>query len=256
MLLYAFLLSVATGTLFGLVPALQASRVALVPALKEETPGHRRAPLRSVLVAAQVAFCLVLLACAGLFARSLGNALATDPGFSTAGRGARLRSPRPRAVRRPAGVELCARSRSAGRRAARRARGLLGRPPAAFRRARRRVGHGARRRAGTAAGRRRHRRRAPEYFRALGIGIVAGREFDAAADSPDGPPAIVVNEAAARRFWPGENPLGRRLQIYGAERTVVGVSRDTLFRSLQEPGVPLVVTPIQQLGGDGVPWLR
>ena len=250
-LLYAFLLSVATGTLFGLVPAFQASRVALVPALKEETPGHRRAVLRSVLVAAQVAFCLVLLACAGLFARSLGNALATDPGFSTRGLAlasvhlglARYDAPRAWSFAREAAARVAA---LPGVRAVSWA-GLL--PLSGERDVETVTLPGAA--PGppqevdvTAVG--------PAYFRTLGIPIVAGREFDASNEGPDGAPAIVVNEAAARRFWHGENPIGRRLQIYGAERSVVGVSRDSLFLSLQEPGLSLVTVPIQQLGGDGI----
>ena len=223
----------------------------IVPSFNDETLGYRRSLFCIVLVAAQVAFCLVLLACAGLFARSLSNALAIDPGFSTRGVAlasvhlglARYDGPRAWSFAREAAARVAALPRvrsvswagvlplSGGQDVESVALpGAAPGPPQSV--------------DVTAVG--------PGYFRTLGIPIVAGREFDAANESPDGALGTVVNEAAARRFWPGENPLGRRLQISGAERAVVGVSRDSLFLSLQEPGLPLVTLPIQQLGGDGV----
>ncbi|MFY9555710.1 MAG: ADOP family duplicated permease, partial [Blastocatellia bacterium] len=84
-LAFTFALSLATGVVFGLLPALQASRPDLVPALKDETSaivqGGRRLNLRNLLVVAQVALSLVLLIGAGLFLRSLKNAQDIDPGF-------------------------------------------------------------------------------------------------------------------------------------------------------------------------------
>ncbi|HST12602.1 MAG TPA: ABC transporter permease, partial [Terriglobales bacterium] len=87
-LAFTFLLSLVTGVIFGLAPALQASRPDLLPALKDEVssaaPGLRRFSLRNLLVVAQVALSLVLLIGAGLFLRSLQNAQAIDPGFDAA----------------------------------------------------------------------------------------------------------------------------------------------------------------------------
>jgi predicted lysophospholipase L1 biosynthesis ABC-type transport system permease subunit len=91
----------------------------------------------------------------------------------------------------------------------------------------------------------------PGYFRTLRLPLSAGREFED-SDTPEGNPVVVVNEAAARRFWPGRDPIGQRIRIYNAERTVVGVSRDSLFDNFRDPHVPLVTLAIQQLGGDGV----
>jgi putative ABC transport system permease protein len=83
--LFTFALSVATGILFGLAPALRASRADLVPALKDESfvpdERSRRLGLRKVLVVSQVALSLALLAAAGLFLRSLRQTQAVDPGF-------------------------------------------------------------------------------------------------------------------------------------------------------------------------------
>src|SRR5262249_40188665 len=85
-LAFAFGLSAATGLLFGLLPALRATRVSVASALKDEqAAAKRRALLPGALIAAQVAFCLVLLASGGLLARSLRNALALDLGFQPRG---------------------------------------------------------------------------------------------------------------------------------------------------------------------------
>ncbi|MCA1628407.1 MAG: ABC transporter permease [Acidobacteria bacterium] len=80
---YTFLLSVLTGVVFGLAPALQASKPNLVPALKDEAVGfsRRRVSLRNLLVVAQVAVSLLLLIAAGLFIRNLQNTQRADPGF-------------------------------------------------------------------------------------------------------------------------------------------------------------------------------
>src|SRR5262249_25392097 len=79
----SFALSGATALLFGLLPALRASRPELVAVLKDEQlPGSARSLLRSMLVVAQVAFALVALVAAGLFVRSAAEAKRADPGFS------------------------------------------------------------------------------------------------------------------------------------------------------------------------------
>jgi ABC-type antimicrobial peptide transport system permease subunit len=61
-----------------------------------------------------------------------------------------------------------------------------------------------------------------------------------------------VNESAAKAFWPGRSALGRHIGIYGADRTVVGVVRDSRFHSLRDRGLPLVAMDGEQLGSDGV----
>src|SRR5262249_37803687 len=71
----------ATAFIFGLAPALAATRVDVLASLRNERPGFRRSRLRRALVVVQVAASLVLLVAAGLFARSLGNARSVDPGF-------------------------------------------------------------------------------------------------------------------------------------------------------------------------------
>ncbi|HST20872.1 MAG TPA: ABC transporter permease, partial [Blastocatellia bacterium] len=81
---FTLLISFITGIIFGLAPALQASKPDLVAALKDQaSQAHSRSFLRNSLVTAQVALCLLLLVGAGLFIRSLRNALAIDPGFNS-----------------------------------------------------------------------------------------------------------------------------------------------------------------------------
>ena len=80
------------------------------------------------------------------------------------------------------------------------------------------------------------------YFDALGVPVLAGRPFDDAVDTAGSPPAVIVNEAFARRFWPDGSAVGQRIRG-GADASVseiVGVVRDYKVRSLQEPPTPYV----------------
>lgn len=251
-LLFTTAVSLATGLLFGLAPALSASRGPVLPALKEERDTSSGGlGGRAALVAAQIALCVVLLCGAGLFVQSLRNALATDLGFET--RGVALASVHLGLARYDESRALRFAADLAGRAAAlpgvqsvawagslplsgdqnNESIQLEGVPPV--------PGQSV---DVTAVG--------PGYFATLGIPIVAGREFEREKDAAAGPGAVVVNESAARRFWPGANPVGRRVRIYGADRTVVGVSRDSRFLSLRDGAVPMVALHLEQLGGDGV----
>ena len=85
-LLFSLGVTICTGFIFGLVPALQATRPALIPSLKGEAPaGGSRSRLSRVLVVAQMALSLVLLVCAGLFLRNLSAATTVDKGFNSEG---------------------------------------------------------------------------------------------------------------------------------------------------------------------------
>lgn len=88
----------------------------------------------------------------------------------------------------------------------------------------------------------------PGYFRTLGIPLAAGRDFSD-ADGPQGQPVAIVNEALARRYWPGQDPVGKRLRPWGdAWWTVVGVAKDARFRTWFAPTEPLLYLPIAQGG--------
>ena len=88
----------------------------------------------------------------------------------------------------------------------------------------------------------------PEYFRVLGIPMVRGRAFTT-ADSRDAQHVVVVSELLAKRMWPGRDPIGRRLldpaDTTATPMTVVGVARDTHFRTLREPA-PVIYIPWHQ----------
>jgi len=86
----------------------------------------------------------------------------------------------------------------------------------------------------------------PEYFGAMGIPLVRGRVFSA-RDDEKAPPVAIINEAMARRFWPGEDAVGRRLTSYGGvSREIVGVVRDVKTRDLAENAGPQLYTPFVQ----------
>jgi predicted permease len=245
--------TVATGIAFGLVPALQASKVELVPALRDgaASGSARRSRLQSGLVTAQVALSLVSLVCAGLFVRGLQRARTVDTG-----------------IRQPEHVLLAdvntfaaGYSDSAGAvlvdRMLERVRAVPGVRSASVA-TQLPLGFG-----GFAdisleidgyAFRPDEGRSAlinwvsAQYFETAGVPIVRGRSISE-QDRPGAPPVVVVNEAFARRFWPGQDPIGKRLRSGGSTglwRMVVGVSRDVKGRSLAAAAPPIFYRPIQQ----------
>jgi predicted permease len=84
---------------------------------------------------------------------------------------------------------------------------------------------------------------APRFFETLGVPFVRGRDFtDVEVNS--GVPAVIVNEAMVRRFWPGENALGRHVRIGTASCEIIGVVKDTRSVSLGEPAEPSLYMPM------------
>jgi predicted permease len=243
----AFTIAIAavTGVLFGLAPALGATRPDLVPALKERLGRSR---LARAFVVAQVALSLILLVTAGLFLRSLDKALNVDPGFDPINRialsfdlGIQGYTDRQRGtfyarllerVRALPGVEsasLASPLPLSGRMVGT-AVSLEGVDPDA----------GAVPVSFAAM--------APGYFKTLGIPLVRGRDF-AAGDGPGAPPVVVVNQTLARRLWPDQDPLGRRLKMYGHDepyREVIGVARDGKYDELTESPRNFLYLPERQ----------
>ena len=86
---------------------------------------------------------------------------------------------------------------------------------------------------------------APGYFRTMDIGISAGREFEL-LDRTGTLPVAVISEAMARRYWPGQDPLGRRLDQGDGWLTVIGVARDIKVQSLDDESIPVVYIPLLQ----------
>ncbi len=240
--LYSVFLALATGVGFGLIPALQSSKLDLNSALKEggATFGARSGGwLRGSLVTAQVAVCLVLLIAAGLLARGLRAAQIIDPGFDLKGimfasfdltregyDDARAtifhRQLAERLAAQP-GVEEV---------------GLVDSVPLS----------GSRRGSSVSIEGREGSQQvttsriSANYFQLLGIPILRGRAFESRTEER----VVIVNESAARRFWPGENPVGKQIR-YGDEKVyseVVGVAKDTHTTSLSEVDGALFYLPV------------
>jgi predicted permease len=256
-LAFTAIVSLLTAVLFGLAPALKASRTDLLAALKGDAPGSparargRRPALRSVLVTAQIALSLVVLVSAGLFLASLRNAGAIDPGFDT--RGLVLGTfdlgllgyseERGRAFHRDLVERLSA---LPGVSAVSLADNLPlddlwndvgpvvadGQPFPADRE-------------GIAA---EYSVVAPGLFRALGVPLLRGRDFDR-RDGADAPAVVIVNRTLADLLWPGRDPIGQRLRIGQADappREVVGVVGDVKYRTLGEGPRPFLWRPVAQ----------
>ncbi len=230
-------ISLLTAIVFGLIPALRATRPELVPALRGDGfIGERRPRLRDVLVVAQVALSVVLLVGAGLLIRSLQHVY-HGPGFDP--------SPvvvlRLRPILAGYAVERAHEFQLAVHRKLEELPGVLSATPARFLP----VGFEGNRVAawlpGQAPARGEDAFRVPynhvgsRYLETLGVPLREGRDFDA-RDRQDSPLVVIVNETLARRFWPEGNALGQSLVVNGSACQVVGIAKDAQYRSIgQEP---------------------
>lgn len=249
-LLFAALLTGATGIGFGVFPALRASRTADLGALRERARGGggRKARLRSLLVIAEVTASVVLLVSSGLLLRALWRVQATDPGFRTQGvLTLQTALPRPRYESTAKRAQFYTEVLSG-------VRALPGVANAAYisylpmtmtggiwpvvldgRPATRSESNTASLRFVT-----------PGFFSTLGIPVRRGREV-AETDRANQPFVAVVSESLVQRYWPGEDPLGKRFQFGLSERTVVGVVGDIRVRGLERTSEPQVYLPYQQV---------
>jgi predicted permease len=250
-LVFTLGVSLLTGLLFGLAPALQATRLNLLPALKSEVSVYgqrrRRIALRDVLVIAQLAMSLVLLVSAGLFVRSLRQALTFDPGFATDKLLTASMETRSARLNEQQGQEFY-------QQALERAGSLPGVQSATLSMIVPLTGGGYRRNI-TLEGYQRQPNEDTElntntiglnYFTTMGIPIVAGRDFDK-QDREGSPLVVIVNEELARRYY-GGNAVGKRLQIGSnvPSREIVGVARTAKYRNLREPPLPFIYIPFGQ----------
>jgi len=250
--LFAVALSLVTGLVFGLAPAWRASRVNPRNALAEGGRGNTRSSgrFRSGLVVAEVAVAVVLLTGAGLLLRSLAHLVAVDPGFDPRGvmtadvypSGTRfgsddaLRGYLDRAVASVAGLPGVT------------AAGAIDGLPLS--------GNGsdggfAVEGGVSADGYANYRLVDGNYFQAMRIPLLRGRLFGD-QDVPNGNDVTVVSRSLARKYWPGDNPVGHRIRFLGmdsyAERwlTVVGVVNDVRDVNLATPGTPTAYISARQ----------
>ena len=254
---FTLLLSVLAGIIFGLVPALQASKHDLVPALKDHSqqPGDRRRMfgLRNALVIGQVALSIVVLIGAGLFLRSLNRARAINPGFDAehiltlsfntaaqkydATKAEQFYQQLSNRVQALPGVESVSLAQSAP---------LSYFYSPAFSSPVFVEGHEPPQGedppfvGNNAIG--------PNFFRTLGVPLLSGREFTD-RDREGAPRVAIVNETLVRELFPNTNPIGQRLHVLLRQPSsweIVGVVKDSKYRSLGEDSMPYIFLPYLQ----------
>ena len=254
---FTTLVSLITGVMLGLVPAMHASKPNLNEVLKDgskATGGPRGARVRRALVVAEVALALVLMIGAGLMLRSFQRMLASDPGFKPD----HLVTLRFEVPNNSYQGELRA---GVTQLLIERIEALPGVDSAAvtfidpFKWSGINRGYTIEGRGPVPPAERDtvfYHNISPGYFRTMGIPFLTGRDFSV-ADRFGSQPVMIVSDSFARRYWPGENPLGKRLK-FGPENSkapwiaVVGVAGNMKFRTLrQDPSAePVVYTPLLQ----------
>ena len=243
-------LALVTGILFGIVPALQLSRPDLTRALKDGSRGSvgaGRQRLRSALVVAEVALAVVLLVGAALFIGSFVTLMRIDPGFDaknvlTVQVFPRFEPGKPPADHSASYSDIVSRIAQApgvqyasfiaggmplGGSMSSTSLEIPGRPKGEDR-------EGISIRHVTA-----------DYHRAMGIPLKRGRLFTA-EDRANAPKVMIINESAAARYFPGEDPLGKVGKINDADRTIVGVVGDVLQVSLEAAARSEAYVPMPQ----------
>jgi predicted permease len=267
---YTLLVSCMAGIAFGLAPALQASKSDVNSALKEEGSafGHRlsRSRLRGILIAGQMAACLVLLISSALLLRGSQRALKIDPGYETRRvaclemyNPANLHYSQPRLLQLNRdliqGIANLPGVHSVAQASRDPIGGIRWVPVSPLNTGPSIPGGGGS--ASPVAG---YSYVTPNYFETLGIPIVRGRNFTP-READGQSPVLVVSEATARRFWTGEDPIGKHLKI-GSERgtmsfpgekdpfvassEVVGVARDVRSMDLRKIDESFVYLPLSQ----------
>jgi predicted permease len=251
-LLFTLGISVLTAVLVGLAPAIKLARPNLIEVLKVGGRGGSvswaRNRFRSALVVVEIALALVALVGAGLFVRSMQNAQRVDPGFESKnlfvfafdlgalhyeeGRGQQFyRSAIERAEASPGVASATVASNfplggglsrtvfPEGQDEGTGYRGTLTQLDSI----------------------------APNYFKTLRVPLVSGREFTD-SDRKDTILVAVINQAMAKHFWPGQDPLGKRFHFFGEKdlREVVGVVHDTVVNNIGEEPQPLAYLPLAQ----------
>ncbi|MEO8452186.1 MAG: ABC transporter permease, partial [Gemmatimonadota bacterium] len=252
-----FAMSLVVGIVFGMVPTVQAFRIDVMRIIKGESPagsrgrGGRR--FREALVVTELALSVTLVVCAGLLIRSFRTVLEVDPGFRAEGvLKAEYQLPTTRYPRNFAvwphwteihrfNAELLDRVRSIpGVESA----AIAGAHPldAGFTNSFAVVGREAEGRNWPEIS---VRLVSPGYFTTLGVRRVSGRVLEP-ADDGKAPLVAVINEAAAKRFFPTQDPIGHEIRFWGTPRRIVGVVGDERFRGLTEPAAPGVYAALAQ----------
>ncbi|MBN1509537.1 MAG: ABC transporter permease [Sedimentisphaerales bacterium] len=252
--------SLGSVFLFGLVPALQVSRPNVMSVLKDDAGTvmlfARRCNLRNILVVTQVAVSVIVLSFGVLCLLSLRALQVADPGYDHRGVLAvsfdvkdelpvnidfrqllthlqeRVTSlPGVKAVSLASGVPLTATGRT-------------------------RTGAGYIEDYQKPADRDYipwdYTTVAPGYFQTLGVPLLRGRDFTS-QDGPGTSRVMIINELMAQRFWPGQDPIGKHVDVGGGPREVIGVVKAVKFRNIRERPGPLSFWPLEQFDASGKP---
>jgi putative ABC transport system permease protein len=270
-LLLTLVVATLVGVVFGTLPTLQAWRVNLQDALR--TDGKRQGSgtrdgsrLRATLVVVEVAAAVVLVTAAGLLAKSYWRLEAVDAGFQTPGvTKAEFQLPGARYPASLANWPHFGEIHRFNQRLLDRAASLPGVVAAAvagshpvdpgFTTSFSIVGREAEARTWPEIS---IRMVSPGYFRTVGLPVVSGRVIRE-TDTTDGPPVLLMNEAAARRFFDRREPLGAHVAFWGVKRTIVGIVANERFQGLAENPPLAVYLPIAQappIGGAEVLLVR
>jgi predicted permease len=252
-LLTTLCISVLTGVIFGIMPALRASGIAPAEVIKEEagslSSGLGKARLASGLVVAQISLSLLLLICAGLLIRSFRSAQNIDPGFNphnvliasynlfpagyTEATGTEFHRQLLAKLGTLPGIQSVAISNRvpltfAGGSTAVKPEGYVSKPNESTETQVAIV--------------------TPNYLHTMQIPLVKGRDF-AAQDTKGSQPVAIVSEAFANRYWPGQEAVGKQLNSDLTHQwfTVVGVARDCKEIGLNEKPLPFLYLPVSQV---------
>lgn len=257
-LIVTAVVAVGTGILFGLIPAFASAKPELTEALKEggrsSTTGARRNQVRNGLVVAEIALALVLLVGAGLLLKSYARVQNIDPGFDRKNiLTAELDLPRPKYPgSASADYNKGAAITNFWNEALRRIQQLPGVEAVAFANVLPLSGsntdssfsiEGREMRPNEPGPDEELRDITPDYFRVLKTPLMRGRFFTE-ADNADAPGAVIINEALAKKYWPNEDALGKRITFSDPRKpdpkwvTVVGIIRSIRHRGLDVDPAP------------------
>jgi putative ABC transport system permease protein len=257
-LAFALVVSLLSGLIFGIAPALESSRPGLMETLKEDTLGSGRSRrafrLGNVLVVGQVALSLVSLIIASLFLRSIVRATGIDPGFQTDHLAIFMLSPG------QAGYDK-ARTENFYRSVRNRLNAQPGMVSASWASNLPLWGRAV---SGIVLEGKEQERKSEaitsvfntvdtDYFSTMGIPMLRGRDFT--DDDREGSlPVAIINQAMATRYWPNQDAIGKRFHLAGESiyRQVVGIAKNANYQTLGESARSCIYVPLRQHFSDSM----
>ena len=259
-LIFAFVLAILSGVVFGLAPALQTARWNLTEGLRERASsssgGVGRWNLRNLLVIGQIAVSLLLLIGSGLFLKAFHKAQAIDPGFRTEDLAILTIDPTLAGYDKTRGAQVTKTILDQIRRDPRVVSADLNQFVP--------LGFGGQGRSIIVDGRsdadENNRKVAnlspitPGYFETMGIGLVRGRKLDEHDCQENAAKVAVIDETMADEFWPNEDPIGHRFHylVDGQSFEVVGIVRHSKAITLGETPLPMLYVPFIGLPDGGI----